>query len=64
VITRNPQAIETERELDPAQQIGHEKDAAMQDGDDREIAPGVVPSDLRGEFIEAAENGRFVEESV
>src|SRR3954466_11800348 len=62
VIAGNTEAIETERELNPSQEVGHEKEAAVEHGDDGEILSFVIPSDRGGELIEALEDRLFMEE--
>lgn len=47
-------------EGDPAEEIGHENEAAIEDGDHGQFAALVVRRDFMRHLIQAAEDGGFV----
>ncbi len=64
MVTGDGEAIEAERELDPAQQVGGEDERTVEQGDDGKLLAGVIGGDLRGEAVEPAEDGLLVKEDA
>ena len=62
VVAGDAQTIELQRERNAPEQIGHENQRTVQDGDDGEIFAAIIFGDLTGELIEPREDGLLVKE--
>src|SRR5207249_4832724 len=63
-ITGDADEIEAQRQGEAADEIGQEKDGAIEDGDDDEFASGEIALDLCGKGFDAAGNLALSDEDL
>ena len=54
----------SQRKGDPAHQVGHEEDRALEHADEQQVAPAVVLGDLRAELVDAALERLLVDQDL
>ena len=63
-VARDGHEVDLARDVDPAHEVGHEEDGALEDADEQEVAAAVVVADLGAELGDPPLEGVLVDEDL